>query len=106
MSTVGTMRVGLRRHPLVGYAARRIAIAVVLLVVVSILIFVATQVLPGDAADTILGRSATAAQKAILRQQLGLNRSWPPQYWGCISGVLTGNLGHSFGSNESVAAFI
>ena len=106
MSTVEAPSSLLRRHPLAGYAARRIGIAVVLLVVVSILIFVATQVLPGDAADTILGRSATAAQKAILRQQLGLNRSWPAQYWGWISGVLTGNLGHSFGSNESVAAFI
>src|ERR1700676_5286699 len=105
MSTVGTMTGVLRRHPLVGYAARRIGIAVVLLVIVSILIFVATQVLPGDAADTILGRSGTPEQKAILRQQLGLDRSWPAQYWGWISGVLSGNLGHSFGSDESVAAF-
>src|SRR5580692_11680285 len=102
MSTVGTMRVGLRRHPLLGYAARRIGIAIVLLVVVSILIFVATQILPGDAADTILGRSATAAQKAILRRQLGLDRPWPAQYWSWISGVLSGNLGHSFGSDEPV----
>ena len=100
------MRDVLRRHPLFGYAARRIGIAVVLLVVVSILIFVATQILPGDAADTILGRSATAAQKAILRRQLGLDRPWPAQYWSWISGVLSGNLGHSFGSDEPVTAFI
>ena len=100
------MRDVLRRHPLFGYAARRIGIAIVLLVVVSILIFLATQILPGDAADTILGRSATAAQKAILRRQLGLDRSWPAQYWSWISGVLSGNLGHSFGSDEPVTTFI
>jgi peptide/nickel transport system permease protein len=96
----------LRRHPLAGYAARRIGIALLLLLVVSILIFTATQVLPGDAADTILGRTATEAQKAILRRQLGLNRSLPAQYWGWIWGVVRGHLGYSFGSNESVSAFI
>ena len=96
----------LHRHPLLRYALRRIGIALLLLVVVSILVFAATQVLPGDAADTILGRSATAAQKAILRRQLGLDRPLPAQYWSWIWGVLRGNLGYSFGSNESVSAFI
>jgi peptide/nickel transport system permease protein len=106
MRPLGTPAGVLRRHPLVRYAARRIGIALLLLVLVSILIFAATQVLPGDAADTILGRSATGAQKAILRRQLGLDRSLPAQYWAWISGVLSGNLGHSFGSDESVSAFI
>jgi peptide/nickel transport system permease protein len=95
-----------RRHPLVAYALRRIAVAVLLLALVSVLIFVATQVLPGDAADQILGRSATAAQKARLRHQLGLDRPVLTQYGSWIDGVLHGDLGRSLASHQPVTAFI
>ena len=45
------------------------------------LVFGATQVLPGDAASAILGRSATPAQKEIYRKQLGLDKPLYEQYW-------------------------
>ena len=95
-----------RRHPLVAYALRRSAVAVLLLVLVSVLIFAATLVLPGDAADQILGRSGSAAQKAQLRHQLGLDRPVLAQYASWIGGVLHGDLGHSLASGEPVTAFI
>ena len=95
-----------RRHPLVAYALRRSAVAVLLLVLVSVLIFAATQVLPGDAADQILGRSGSAAQKAQLRDQLGLDRPVLAQYASWIGGVLHGDLGRSLASGEPVSAFI
>lgn len=95
-----------RRHPLLAYALRRIAVAMLLLMLVSILIFAATQVLPGDAADQILGRSASAAQKAQLRRQLGLDRPLLAQYGSWIGGVLHGNFGRSIASHEPVTAFI
>jgi peptide/nickel transport system permease protein len=95
-----------RRHPLVAYALRRSAVAVLLLALVSVLIFAATQVLPGDAADQILGRSASAAQKAQLRHQLGLDRPVSAQYASWIGGVLHGDLGRSLASNDPVTTFI
>ena len=57
----------------------------VLAAFVSVLVFAATQVLPGDAASAILGRSATPAAKAELRKQLGLDRPLVEQYWDWVS---------------------
>jgi peptide/nickel transport system permease protein len=85
---------------------RRLAIGVVLLALVSLLVFGATQVLPGDAASAILGRSATPAQKAIYRKQLGLDKPLPEQYWRWISGVAQGDLGTSVASQQPVTSFI
>jgi peptide/nickel transport system permease protein len=95
-----------RRHPLVAYALRRSAVAVLLLALVSVLIFAATQALPGNAAAQILGRSATASQKAELSHQLGLDRPLLAQYGSWIGGVLHGDLGRSFASHEPVTAYI
>jgi peptide/nickel transport system permease protein len=55
-------------HPLAAYALRRLGVAVLLAVLVSMLVFAATQVLPGTTADAILGRTATAEQKACCRE--------------------------------------
>jgi peptide/nickel transport system permease protein len=96
-----------RVHPLVAYALRRTAITVVLLALVSVLIFLATQVLPGNAAAQILGHSgATAAERAQLSHQLGLDRPLIDQYGSWIGGVVHGNLGRSLASREPVTAFI
>src|SRR5205814_8449803 len=95
-----------RLHPLARFALRRLAIGVVLLALVSVLVFAATQVLPGDAASAILGRSATPAQKQIYRKQLGLDRPLPEQYWHWISRVAQGNLGKSVASQLPVTSFI
>lgn len=77
-----------------------------LLAFVSVLVFGATQILPGDAASAILGRSATPAQKAIYRKQLGLDKPLPEQYWRWISGVVQGDLGTSVASQLPVTSFI
>jgi peptide/nickel transport system permease protein len=107
MSTLAASRARTPRlHPLAAYLFRRIAVGVLLLVLVSVLVFGATQVLPGDAASAILGRSATAEQKEIYRQELGLDRSIPAQYWSWISGVAQGDLGQSLASRQPVTAFI
>ncbi len=93
-------------HPLAAYALRRLGIAVLLAVLVSILVFAATQVLPGTTADAILGRTATAEQKAIYTRQLGLDRPLYSQYWSWFSGVLQGDLGHSVANQQTVTSFI
>lgn len=77
-----------------------------LLALVSVLVFGATQVLPGDAASAILGRSATPEQKELYRKQLGLDKPLPVQYWNWISGVAQGDLGTSVASQLPVTTFI
>jgi peptide/nickel transport system permease protein len=71
-----------------------------------VLVFGATQVLPGDAASAILGRSATPEQKELYRKQLGLDKPLPVQYWNWISGVAQGDLGTSVASQLPVTTFI
>ncbi len=106
MGTLATTRARWRRHPLAAYAVRRVAVGAVLLMFVSMLVFGATQVLPGDAASAILGRSATAEQKEIYRKELGLDRPLPTQYWSWISGVVQGDLGKTLASRDPVTSFI
>ena len=63
-------------HPILKLVAQRIALGLVLLWAASVLIFVGTQILPGDVAQSILGQSATPVSLANLRAELGLNE--PP----------------------------
>jgi peptide/nickel transport system permease protein len=93
-------------HPLVWFVLRRLATAIGLMIAASILIFVATHVLPGDPARAILGRAATDQQIEAFRHELGLDRSLAAQYWTWISGVAQGDLGTSLASTESVSSFI
>ena len=57
-----------------GMILKRLALGVVTLFVVSILIFMATELLPGDFAQEILGQSATPETVKALREQLGLDQ--------------------------------
>ncbi len=78
---------------------RRVALGVLTLWMVSVLIFSATQLLPGDTATAILGQNATPASLAAVRAQLHLNESAPTQYWHWISQFLHGNLGVSLAAS-------
>jgi peptide/nickel transport system permease protein len=71
-------------------------------VLVSIVVFLATQALPGDPARAILGRSATPASLAALRRQLHLDRPVIDQYWTWIAGLSHGNLGISLEAQQPV----
>jgi peptide/nickel transport system permease protein len=89
-------------HPIARLAGRRLAFGVLTLFLVSVVIFLATEVLPGNAAYAILGRSANPVRVRALEIQLHLNRGLFDQYWVWISGLFTGNLGHSLVNNQSV----
>jgi len=72
----------------------------------SLLIFVGTDLLPGDAATAILGRNSTPSALAALRAQLGLNRPLFNRYWEWLTGMLHGNLGRSLVGDQAVSAVI
>lgn len=90
------------------FIGRRLGLAVITLWVASLVIFAATQVLPGNAAQAILGRQAESdpGRLRLLTQQLHLNRSPAEQYWHWLSGVLTGHLGTSLANGLPVSDLI
>ena len=89
-----------------GFIVRRILFGVVTLFIASLIIFLATQALPGDAARSILGRNATPDSLAALREQLGLNKPIVTQYKDWIGGVLQGDLGTSLTASRPVTKVI
>jgi peptide/nickel transport system permease protein len=93
-------------HPVLELMLRRVALGVLTLLFVSILVFLATQVLPGNAAYAVLQNTATPARLHALEVQLHLNSPVTVQYWRWISGVLQGNLGTSLASGVSVASLV
>lgn len=89
-------------HPILALAGTRAMIGVLTLFVVSVVVFLATQVLPGNAAYAVLGHAATPQSVKALEVQLHLNRGIFDQYWLWISGLLTGNLGTSLANSQPV----
>jgi peptide/nickel transport system permease protein len=94
-----------RSHPVLSMVTRRLGGGVITLWAVSLIVFWATQALPGNAAYSILGNSASPAHVAELERQLHLNESLPHQYWSWLSGLLSGRTGHSLLSGGSVWAY-
>ena len=87
---------------------QRAAVGVFTLFVVSVLVFLATEVLPGNAANAVLGRTAASSPAALHRLEaaLHLNRGLLDQYWVWISGLFTGNLGHSLVNGQPVWGYV
>jgi peptide/nickel transport system permease protein len=85
---------------------RRLFFSTFVLLGVSVLVFVATQALPGDPAVQILGRSADPEQLDALREELGLDRSLLSQYGHWLGSFLTGSLGDSLTTQQSVASLL
>jgi peptide/nickel transport system permease protein len=92
--------------PILKLVAQRIAMGIVLLFAVSVLIFVGTQILPGDVAQSILGQAATPQALENLRNSLGLNDPAYVRYFRWLGGVLTGDLGTALSSGQDIASSI
>jgi peptide/nickel transport system permease protein len=88
------------------FLLRRILLGLVILLLVSVVVFAATQSLPGNAARAVLGRDATPARVAALTKQLHLDESAPAQYWHWLSGIVQGHFGTSAASETPVSKLI
>lgn len=75
---------------------QRLALGLLTLLVVSVVIFIAVNLLPGDFAELILGQGATPEAVAQIREDLGLDQSAFTRYFSWLGGMLTGDLGTSF----------
>jgi peptide/nickel transport system permease protein len=99
---------GLRLLPrgVAGFIIRRTLLGLLTLLLVSVIVFAATQALPGDPARSFLGRNATPESLAALRDQLNLNRPVAQQYTDWLGGLVTGDLGDSLAGEEPVTKVI
>ncbi|NKB77525.1 MAG: ABC transporter permease subunit [Gammaproteobacteria bacterium] len=83
---------------------RRIGIGFATLIVVSIIVFIGTSVLPGDVAQIILGQSATPATLAQLRSELGLDQPGYIRYFIWLGDMASGDLGTSKAGGASIVS--
>jgi len=85
---------------------RRLLLGVLTLWLVSVVVFAATQALPGNAAQAILGKDATPQTLHALSEQLHLGQPVLAQYGHWLGGVLTGDFGTSAATQQSVTALL
>jgi peptide/nickel transport system permease protein len=86
--------------------ARRIGAGILTLLIVSAVVFFITSLLPGDAAQMILGQNATPETVAALRQQLGLEQPLLVRYLHWLTGMVQGDFGISFASHLPVSQLV
>jgi peptide/nickel transport system permease protein len=88
------------------YLLRRIGLAIITLWILSLIVFLAGQVLPGDPGRAVLGPFASESAVRAYDQQLGVDRPLVVQYLGWVGGLLHGNLGTSYTYRSPVEPFV
>ena len=84
----------------------RIGVAVVTLLIVSLIVFAATEMLPGDVVQILLGQAATPEAVAGLREAMNLDQPAFLRFLGWLGGLAQGDLGHSYANRMAVAELI
>ena len=88
------------------FLARRVALALITLWLLSVIVFVGAQVLPGNPGRAILGPFADDAAVEQLNQELGYDEPILTRYWDWFSGFLQGDMGTSYIFDAPVSDFI
>jgi len=91
---------------LTAFVVRRLLLALLTLVGVTVLTFVLLHLAPGGPALALAGEKATPAQLARITHELGLDRPWPEQYGAWLGALLRGDLGFSYIRQAPVTALI
>jgi len=77
---------------MIGYTLRRLIQVVFTVFALTVLVFLMLKLMPGDPAVVMAGIGAELEVIEGIREELGLNRPWPVQYWRFISGLFNGRL--------------
>src|SRR3984957_20950100 len=88
------------------YVLRRLILLLLTLAFASLVVFGVLEVLPGDAAQTMLGTSATPEAVAALGHKLGLDQPFAARYTAWIGGALRGDLGQSYAYNSPIGPVV
>ena len=86
--------------------SKRLGLGLITLLVISVIIFFAVELLPGDVAQAVLGQGATEENLAALREEMGLNQPAVFRYFSWLGGAVTGDFGLSIVSQTSVTEAI
>lgn len=88
------------------YIVKKLGVLIVTLLIISILAFLAFQIIPGDPTTKMLGTQATPERVAALRAELGLDKPVITRYFSWLTGMLTGDLGRSYSYNMAVTEIL
>ena len=91
---------------MVTFLARRLGLMILTLWIISLIVFFAGQILPGDPGRAILGPLASKQSVQVLDTQLGVNRPLLTRYVSWIGGLLHGNFGTSYSYRTAVEPFV
>ena len=91
---------------IVTLVVKRLALGLVTIIVISILIFVGVEALPGDLAEAILGQEATPETVAAFRKELKLDLPPHVRYFTWLGGFMKGELGNSLANGRPIADLI
>ncbi|MCR8969000.1 oligopeptide ABC transporter permease [Facklamia sp. 7083-14-GEN3] len=75
---------------------RRLILMIPQILLLSIIVFLLASMMPGDALTGLVDPTIDAAQKAAMREKLGLDKPWPERYFDWITGILQGDWGRSW----------
>ena len=89
---------------MISYTIRRLMVTLPVLLLITVLTFVAIRIVPGDLAQVRLGDNATPQDARLLREELGLDEPLINQYWDWIRGMAQGDPGVSLQSGLPVAS--
>jgi peptide/nickel transport system permease protein len=84
------------------FILNRLALGILSLLAVSVLIFLATEILPGDVASAVLGQGATPETLAAFRKELGLDRPAAVRYFEWFFNAIQGDLGQSMTNKREI----
>jgi peptide/nickel transport system permease protein len=91
---------------IVTLVVKRLALGLVTIIVISLLIFVGVEALPGDLAEAILGQEATPETVAAFRKELKLDLPPHVRYFAWLGGFMKGDLGNSLANGRPIADLI
>lgn len=84
------------------FLLKRLGLAAITLLLLSVIVFFGTQVLPGNVGRRILGPFADQSAVDALNERLGTDRGLLTQYWDWLTGLFTGDFGTSLAQNVPV----
>ena len=88
------------------FLLKRLLATIPVLLIVAVLVFLMLRLTPGDPAAVLAGDAASTEQIALIRKELGLDRTVPEQFVIWVGQMLTGNLGQSFYYKMNVTTLI
>ncbi|WOI57583.1 ABC transporter permease [Palleronia sp. LCG004] len=93
-------------HPLLTMTLQRLAMGLLTLFAITLLIFFAIELLPGDLAEEVLGQSATPETVVAFRAELGLDQPPVQRYLSWLGGIVQGDLGTSLANGREIAGLL